>query len=133
LQDLVQEAYSRAWERWRKVRTYDEPEAWLRVVVNRLATDRWRKLAVRRDHAARQAPPDPATPPSEDLVYLTSGLNRLPADQRRALVLHYLLDMPLDQIAEEMSANLNTVKSWLSRGRAHLAVALSDTGGARVH
>ena len=28
-QDLVQEAYARAWQRWRRVSGYDNAEAWL--------------------------------------------------------------------------------------------------------
>ena len=55
-QDLVQEAYARAWQRWRKLAHYENPEAWLRLVVNRLATDRWRRLGVRRERAADPLP-----------------------------------------------------------------------------
>lgn len=61
-QDLVQEAYARAWQRRRRLAGYDDPEAWLRLVVNRLATDRWRHLGVRRKRAAAAAPPDPGSP-----------------------------------------------------------------------
>ena len=39
-QDLVQEAYARAWQRWRRQRGYEDPEAWLRLIVNRLSADR---------------------------------------------------------------------------------------------
>jgi len=35
-QDLVWEAYARAWQRWRRLRSDEDPEAWLRLVVNRL-------------------------------------------------------------------------------------------------
>ena len=38
----VQEAYARAWQRWRRLRDYEDPEGWLRLVVTRLATDWWR-------------------------------------------------------------------------------------------
>src|SRR5689334_6899970 len=34
-QDLVQEAYARAWQRWRRLSGYEDQEAWLRLVVNR--------------------------------------------------------------------------------------------------
>jgi RNA polymerase sigma-70 factor (ECF subfamily) len=36
-QELVQEAYARAWQRWSTVSTYDDPEAWVRTVAWRLA------------------------------------------------------------------------------------------------
>src|SRR4051812_46184055 len=85
-QDLVQEAYARAWQRWRRLTAYEEPEAWLRLVVNRLATDRWRRIGVRR---ARVLPPAaPVEPPSEDVVLLVTAMRTLPAAHRRALALH---------------------------------------------
>jgi RNA polymerase sigma-70 factor (sigma-E family) len=123
-QDLVQEAYARAWQRWRRVSGYDDIEAWLRVVVTRLATDRWRRLAVRR--ARGTPPPVPVAPPSEDTVVLVAALRTLPVAHRRALTLHYLLDRSVADIATETGASVNTVKSWLARGRTGLAAALGD-------
>jgi RNA polymerase sigma-70 factor (ECF subfamily) len=125
-QDLVQEAYARAWQRRRRLAGYDDPEAWLRLVVNRLATDRWRHLGVRRKRAAAAAPPDPVAPPSEDVVLLVGAMRTLPAAQRRALALHYLLDRSVAEIAVETGVATGTVKSWLSRGRAALAAQLGD-------
>ncbi len=126
-QDLVQEAYARAWQRWRRVSAYEDPEAWLRLVVNRLSTDRWRRIGIRRARAAAEPPPAPAGPPSEDLVLLVRAMRELPEAQRRALALHYLLDRSIAEIAAETGAALGTVKSWLSRGRTALAAALSET------
>jgi len=123
-QDVVQEAYARAWQRWRKVRGYDDAEAWLRLVVTRLVFDWWRHLAVRRK--APTARVGVVSPPSEDTVLLTTALRQLPEPQRRALALHYLLDLPIGQIATETGVPEGTVKSWLSRGRAGLAEALRE-------
>ena len=123
-QDLVQEAYARAWQRWRRLCRYEDPEAWLRLIVNRLSADRWRRLGVRRARAAAEPPPAPVDPPSEDVVLLVRAMRALPATQRQALALHYLLDRSIAEIAVETGAAQGTVKSWLSRGRAALAVAL---------
>jgi RNA polymerase sigma-70 factor (ECF subfamily) len=135
-QDLVQEAYARAWQRWRRLGDYEDPEAWLRLVVHRLATDRWRRLGVRRGKSAGALPASvPA--PSEDTVLLVRAMRTLPAAHRRALALHYLLDRSVAEIAAETGASAGTVKSWLSRGRAGLAAALGSehpeqlTEGAR--
>jgi RNA polymerase sigma-70 factor, ECF subfamily len=126
-QDIVQEAYARAWQRWRRVSGYTDAEGWLRLVVTRLATDRWRRLGVRRAAAARHRPPPPVEPPSENVVLLVSALRTLPVAHRRALALHYLLDRSVAEIAEETGASIGTVKSWLSRGRDGLAAVLSET------
>jgi RNA polymerase sigma-70 factor (ECF subfamily) len=123
-QDITQEAYVRAWRDWRRVEAFDRADAWLRLVVTRLATDRWRRM--RRARVARLAVPEHAPPPSEDSVLLVTALRRLPVAHRRAVCLHYLLDIPVAQIAEETGVAPGTVKSWLARGRAELAAALGD-------
>ncbi len=125
-QDLVQEAYTRAWQRWQRVARYDDPEAWLRLVVTRLSSDRWRRLGVRRARTAAAAPPRPVAAPSEDTVLLVGAMRLLPMAHRRALALHYLMDRSVAQIATETGASIGTVKSWLSRGRAGLAAALGE-------
>ncbi|BCB82207.1 SigE family RNA polymerase sigma factor [Phytohabitans flavus] len=125
-QDLVQEAYARAWQRWRRLSGFDNAEAWLRIVITRLAADRWRYLRVRRLRAATAGPPPDVPPPSEDTVLLVSAMRALPPAHRRALVLHYLLDRSVADIAAETGAATGTVKSWLSRGRAELAAALGE-------
>jgi len=106
-------------------------------VVARLVKDRWRRLLVRRAFAARTAPAPPVAPPSEETVLLVAALRRLPFEQRQAVVLYHLLDRSLADIAAETGANLSTVKSRLTRGRAALAALLTtgatNTGGAHVH
>jgi RNA polymerase sigma-70 factor (ECF subfamily) len=123
-QDLVQEAYTRAWQRWRAVSDHPSPEAWIRTVVARLATDRWRRMGRWRAALLRSGPAEPARPPSEDTVMLVAALRELPVAHRQALALHYLFDLPVAEIAAEAGVAVNTVKSWLSRGRAALAAVL---------
>lgn len=71
-------------------------------------------------------PPDPGESP-DDLVLrrelgvaLQHGLNHLPEDQRITVILSDVQGMPYDEIAQITGANLGTVKSRLSRGRARL-------------
>ena len=131
-QDLVQEAYARAWQRWRQVSAYDDGEAWLRLVVNRLVKDRWRRLRIRRAALASAAPPRPIPPPSEETVLLVAAMRRLPFEQRQVLLLHHLMDRSLADIADETGTNLNTVKTRLTRGRAALAALLADQRPAQT-
>jgi len=134
-QDAVQEAYTRAWRDWRKVERHPAPEAWVRLTVARLATDRFRRNAGWRKAVARSGPPPSVAPPSEDTVLLTAALRQLPANQRQALALHYLFDLSVAQIADEAGVPAGTVKSWLSRGRTALAEILieaPDHRGTRV-
>lgn len=125
-QDLVQEAYTRAWRHWRKLASHPTPEPWLRLTVSRLATDRWRRLRGWRLLAARAGPAAPLPPPNEDTVVLVTALRALPPAHRQALALYYLFDLSVDDIATETGVAPGTVKSWLSRGRARLATLLRD-------
>ena len=63
---------------------------------------------------------------SPDRVALVAALRTLPSGQRKALVLHYLADLPVDDIARELSVPSGTVKSWLHRGRNAMATLLKE-------
>jgi len=125
-QDIVQEAYIRAWRRWSTISRYDHPESWVRLVVSRLATDWWRRVAVRRRFEATGRPPEPVPAPSDLTLLLTGALRELPIRHRQVFCLHHLLDLPVAEIARDMGVAEGTVKSWLSRARAALAASLGD-------
>lgn len=131
-QDVVQDAYTHAWRHWRTVADHPVPEAWIRLTINRLVTDRWRKLTTGRAALARTGPPEPAAPPSETTVLLIAALRRLPIHLRQAVVLYYLLDMPVNDIAAETGSPVGTVTSWLRRGRVELAEILSAPAPAET-
>jgi RNA polymerase sigma-70 factor (ECF subfamily) len=61
---------------------------------------------------------------------VVAALNDLPLAQRRAIVLHDLDGMSVAEVAKEVGAPEGTVKSWLSRGRASIAEALSTRASA---
>jgi DNA-directed RNA polymerase specialized sigma24 family protein len=60
-------------------------------------------------------------------------VRRLPTRQAQALVLHYVEDMPVAEIAEVMGCATSTAKVHLHRGRRALAerLGLDDDGGER--
>lgn len=129
-QDIAQEAFARAWQRWDSVRACDSPEAWVRRVATNLATSRFR-----RDRTARAAVHEliarDVPEISPDTVALVAGLRQLPERQRVVLVLHYLADMPVGQIAAELRCPVGSVKAWLSRGRGALAAVVNDDSAGR--
>lgn len=122
-QDVAQEAFARAWQRWPHVSGYDNPLAWVRRVSINLANSRWRRLRTARGFLERQREQHEAEL-NPDHVMVVAALRKLPRNQREAIVLHYLADMPIDEVAQYLDAPLGTVKSWLHRGRASLAATL---------
>ena len=126
-QELVQEAYARAWQRWSSVSTYDDPEAWVRTVAWRLAASRWRKAKNGVAALLRHGPAPDTPEPSIDNVALVAALRQITEAQRRTVVLHHLVGLSVAEVAHEMNVPEGTVKARLSRGRAALAQLLSDT------
>jgi RNA polymerase sigma-70 factor (ECF subfamily) len=126
-QDLTQEAYARAWQRWSRVGTYDDPEAWVRTVAWRLAASQFRSARRRVTALVRLGRPDPAPPPSADAVAVLAALRRLNREQRGAIVMHYLHHMSVAEIASASGVPAGTVKARLSRGRTALAPLLAET------
>ncbi|MET9119683.1 SigE family RNA polymerase sigma factor [Streptomyces longwoodensis] len=126
-QDVVQEAFVRAWDRRRTFDLGDAPEAWIRTTARRLAISRWRRLA-RGLHLAGRHHREPRTvePPTEEYLMLVVALRDLPEAQRTAMVLHHMCDLSIEQVATETGASVSAVKSRLARGRTALAARLCD-------
>ena len=125
-QDCVQEAFVRAWDKRRGLDPDAYPEAWVRTVAYRLCVSRWRRAQRGRRAPDRAHLPAPPREPDVTRVALDTALQELPADQRRAIVLHHLCDLPVADVAREMDAPVGTVKARLSRGRAALAQLLGE-------
>jgi RNA polymerase sigma-70 factor, ECF subfamily len=122
-QDVVQEAFCRALSRWKQISRYDNPGGWVRRVAWNLATTRFRHRRTALNFLRRQREEYTAEP-SPDRVALTKALAQIPAQQRKALVLHYMGQLSIVEIAVQEGVAEGTVKSWLSRGRTALAALL---------
>jgi RNA polymerase sigma-70 factor, ECF subfamily len=113
------------------------PEAWIRRVSLRIAIDsgRRRRSAVSvsgrlRSLAARRAgEPEP----TDSLALSATGraIMRLPLREREVLVLHYVADLPVQQIAADLGLPAGTVKARLAAGRRRLEgeLAVCAEGG----
>ena len=64
-------------------------------------------------------------------VAIVTALEGVDADQREAIVLHYLADLPVADIAARLAVPVGTVESRLSRARDRLAGLLDDTEDQR--
>jgi RNA polymerase sigma-70 factor, ECF subfamily len=125
-EELVQEAFTRAAMRWSYLRSYDVPEAWVRRVAMNLAADRARGLRRQARALVRLGPPPAVPAVSVETLALVQALRTLPVRQRQAIVLHYLADLPVGDIAQALGVPAGTVKSLLARGRRALAARLGE-------
>ena len=122
--DFVQEAFVRAWIKWDRLSAYEDPEGWVRRVAYRLAVGRWRRS--RRLLLRADVHQEGIEFPGEQAGVI-DALQRISISERRAIVLHHVCGLSVEETAAELSAPVGTVKSWLSRGRAHLAVELDES------
>ena len=102
-------------------------DAWTRHVLHNLVVSRWRHLASRPPAPQITEAYEPVDAHDLDLARLVA---RLPANQRRAFVLHVVFDLSVDDVASEMKAPAGTVRSWIHR--AGTALASQVESDARV-
>ena len=125
-EEAVQEAFVRLIGRWGSISTYEDPEAWVRMVALRLAMNRQRKVRNGLRALTRLGGPAGQPEPTADRVDMTRAPGSLRQDLRAVLVLHYFCDLPVNQIAAEFNIPAGTVKSRLSRARAALLPTLQE-------
>jgi RNA polymerase sigma-70 factor (sigma-E family) len=123
-EDLVQEVLEQMYVKWRRI--HGMPEAYARrALVNRSA-NRWRRRS-RRPEALLGSHDAAAPDHSEHIVVrdtVVTALRTLPPRQRAAVVLRYLEDLPVSEVARALDCSEGTVKSSVSRGLARLRAAL---------
>ena len=64
--------------------------------------------------------------PNADVIALRAALPKLPPRARSAVVLHYLADLPVADVARAMGISENTTKGHLKAGLARLREELGD-------
>lgn len=117
-EDLVAEAFTRAWMGWRKVRQHPAPQAWIvRTALN--AHVSWWRRRRREEPLTGQDEASAAQHPALDSS-LTAALRRLPVRQRQVIALRLLLDLDTATTARMLGMPSGTVASHLHRGLAAL-------------
>jgi RNA polymerase sigma-70 factor, ECF subfamily len=127
-EDIAQEAFARALIRWSRVARYDLPEAWVRRVALRLTIDAGRRtrraaaLSLRLAAGQRGTQRDPLA-----ATALSVALMRLPLSQRQVIVLYYLADLPVEDIARDCGVSVGTVRTRLAAARHRLEHELRES------
>jgi RNA polymerase sigma-70 factor (ECF subfamily) len=100
----------------------------VRQVACRLAVSRFRRVQL----GNRLLPRTDVVPELDATrVALVAALRQIPEAQRLAIVLHHVADLSVEEVARETGVPVGTVKARLSRGRAALALLLSDSEDPR--
>jgi len=115
-EDVVQEATLKAWLKLGSFRSDADPRPWfLTIVANRcrdMRKSRWWSVLSGFDVAQLRAEPVVDVVGGVDL---RRALVRLPVPDRALLVLHYYLDMPLEDVARALHISPAAAKTRLYR------------------
>jgi RNA polymerase sigma-70 factor (ECF subfamily) len=121
--DIAQEAFAQLFTRWRRVSQYDRPDAWVRRVAIRMAVRAIRRERLRRRHEREFDRGRPLGPVDLDVL---QAVAKLPGAQRAAVVLFYLEDRPVAEVADMLGCSEVTARVHLHRARKRLAEILGD-------
>ncbi|MDN5856793.1 MAG: SigE family RNA polymerase sigma factor [Actinomycetia bacterium] len=132
-EDMLQNAFAKAYSNWRKVRRAESPEAYVhRIVANETMTA-WRRRWRHVEHST-DTPPDVTAPSHADSVgdrsTMWAAIQALPPRQRAVVVLRYYEDLSEKEIADVLGISPGTVKSQASRALKALHSHLEPVSAA---
>jgi len=133
-EDMLSDALVKVARRWRRISSLDDPAAYVRRVIVTTYLDDRRKAQRRQttpsgDIEVLDRPAPDVAQAVVDRVEVARLLSGLPAQQKAAVVLRYLMDETDEQIAEALGCSTGTVRSHLSRARSALRLAAADGEG----
>ena len=125
--DLVQETITKLYARWPRISTVDNIDAYVHTMLVRAFLDEKRSgwWRVRLLGSAPERPAPVAGAP-EDRAVLRAALDRIPPRQQAVLVLRFLCDLAVLEVAEILGCSEGTVKSQTSHGLNALRKILGE-------
>jgi RNA polymerase sigma factor (sigma-70 family) len=125
-EDIAQDALLEARRHWNTIGEYDKPAAWVRRVTIQLAGKRLRRARAEAAALLRLRVPEPIPPGPEEVEDVLRAIARLPMRQRAAIVLCYLEDHTVREVAEILGCAEGTAKAHLHKARTSLARMLGE-------
>jgi RNA polymerase sigma-70 factor, ECF subfamily len=125
-EDLAQEAFVRAYERWDRVGRMESPTGYVYRTALNLSRSRLRRTLIRARRLLTFSSPEEADVTSATVAArdeISRVLARLPSGQREAVVLVEVMGMTAEEAGSILRVKPATVRVRLSRARTRLRLA----------
>jgi len=133
-EDIAQDVFMQAYNRFERIKEYDNPGGWLRTTTRNLSINhvmRYKKrfLLMRFDSTATDTLFSTEADGYEEWLYeqsevLKEALLKLPDRFRIPLVLHYYENMQYDEIAGVQKISLAKIKADIMRAKQRLKIEM---------
>ncbi|MCO8269110.1 SigE family RNA polymerase sigma factor [Actinoplanes sp. TRM 88003] len=124
--DIVQETLTKLYSRWSRVSHVENLDAYVNTMLVRVFLDErrrgWWKVALLDWLPERATTP----PPVEERSVVHTALMGLPPRQRAVVVLRYLCDQPVKEVAHILGCSEGTVKSQASNALDRLRLVFDE-------
>ena len=124
--DLAQEAFLRAYERWDRVGSMDSPTGYVYRTAFNLHRSRLRALVVRARGVFAAVPADDLSGTVATSHDVQRALSQLPRGQQEALILTEWLGLGSEEAGRVLGIDASSVRGRLHRGRASLRELLGE-------
>ena len=134
-EDVFQETFLRAWSHLTSFRSGGNFTHWIKRIATNLCLDRLK--AGKQQYALHSKPVEEVQPLQEAEQYAEQREQRelvnrllaeLPDTHRAAVVLFYLEDRSVEEVARTLKQKPGTVKVWLFRAREKMKALMEATG-----
>ena len=133
-EDVFQETFLRAWSHLNSFRSGGNFTHWIKRIATNLCIDRLK--ARQREHAYERTQVEEIESWQEEEQYAEQGeneivsqlLTQLPATHRAAVVLFYLEDRSVEEVARTLKQKPGTIKVWLFRAREKMKAVVEAKG-----
>jgi RNA polymerase sigma-70 factor (ECF subfamily) len=118
-EDVAQDTFVRAYERWDGIRRLDNPSGYVFRMALNAYRSRLRRIAVAARRSVVPTQPDPIAE-SDDRDEIRRALAALPANQREAVVLIEWLGMTSEEAGKVLGVSAGAVRVRLTRAKQAL-------------
>lgn len=133
-EEIAQDAFTALYRDWSRLHSFDRPDLWVRRVAirraQREARRQVRRIVLERATGTLRPVDDGFSLPDPDLI---AAIRTLPPKQRAILVLFYLEDRPMSEVAELVGCSPSTGFVQLHAARRRLAALLGEEVDGDVH